>query len=191
MQFDSTIIYLMGYPGTGKYTIGKEICRQDPRFRLVDNHLVNNPIFSIIHIDGVTPLPYKIWENVGKIWDAVMDTLVHLSPIDFNFVLTNALFDSEGDKAWFEEIQSMAAARNAKFIPVLLRISVEEHQKRISNLDRKERMKESDPKSPQRYALLDNIYIPDHPNLLTLDVSDIPAEEASKIILNYAGQAGE
>jgi hypothetical protein len=191
MHFDSTIIYLLGYPGTGKYTIGKEICRLNSRFRLVDNHLVNNPIFSIIHADGVTPLPVKVWESVGKIWDAVLDTLVHVSPPDFNFVLTNALFDSEGDKAWFEEIQNMAAARNAKFVPVVLRISVEEHQKRIGQPDRKNRMKEIDPKSPQRYALLDNLFIPDHPNLLTLDVSDIPAKESAQIILNYLNQAGE
>lgn len=191
MQFESTIIYLLGYPGTGKYTIGKEICRLNPRFKLVDNHLVNNPVFSLIHIDGVTPLPYKVWENVGKIWDSVLDTLIHVSPPDFSFVLTNALFDSEGDKAWFREIENMAAARNAKFIPVLLRISVEEHQKRIGNPDRKIRMKETDPNSPRRYALLDNLYIPDHPNLLTLDVSDIPAEESALIILNYLNQAGE
>lgn len=191
MHFDSTIIYLLGYPGTGKYTIGKEICHLNPRFRLVDNHLVNNPIFSIIHADGVTPLPVKVWENVGKIWDAVLDTLVHVSPPDFNFVLTNALFDSEGDDAWFKEMQSMAAARNAKFVPVVLRISVEEHQKRIGNDDRKMRMKETNPKSPERYALLDNIYIPDHPNLLTLDVSDMPATESAQIILNYLNQAGE
>lgn len=191
MHFDSTIIYLLGYPGTGKYTIGKEICDQNSRFRLVDNHLVNNPIFSIINADGKTPLPVSVWEAVGKIWDAVLDTMVYVSPPDFNFVMTNALFNSEGDKAWFDQIENMANARNAKFVPVVLRVSVEEHQKRIGRADRRERMKETDPKSPQRYALLDNLYVPDHPNLLTLDVSDIPPSESAQIILNYLNQAGE
>ena len=191
MQFESTIIYLLGYPGTGKYTIGKEICRLNSRFKLVDNHLIINPIFSIINVDGVTPLPYNVWENVGKIWDAVLDTLINVSPPDFSFVLTNALFDSEGDRAWFEKIQAMATARRAKFVPVVLRVSIEEHQKRIGQPDRKLRMKEIDPKSPQRYALLDNLYVPDHPNLLTLDVSDIPPEQSAQIILDYMNQAGE
>ena len=148
------MIYLLGYPGTGKYTIGKEICRLNPRFRLVDNHLINNPIFSIINADGITPLPVNVWENVEKIWHIVFDTMVNVSPPDFNFVLTNVLFDSEGDKAWFEQMESVARGRNAKFVPVVLRISVEEHQKRIGNKDRKLRMKETDPKSPQRYALV-------------------------------------
>lgn len=191
MHFDSTIIYLLGYPGTGKFTIGQSICQLNSRFRLIDNHLANNPIFSIIHADGVTPLPVKVWENVGKIWDAILDTLVHVTPPDFSFVLTNALFDSEGDKAWFDEIQSMATARNAKFVPVVLRVSVDEHKKRIVSNDRKERMKLVDPKSAERYALLDNLYIPDHPNLLTLDVSDMKPDEAAQIILNYLDQAGE
>ena len=191
MNFDSTIIYLLGYPGTGKHTIGKEICRQNSRFRLIDNHLINTPIFSIINADGVTPLPLKVWENVGKIWDAVLDTLVNVTPPDFSFVLTNALFDSEGDRAWFKEIEAMAKTRNAKFVPVLLRVSVEEHQKRIVQPERKKRIKETDPKSPARYALLNNLYVPDHPNLLTLDVSDMPPSESAQIILNYLSQAGE
>lgn len=190
MSYDSTMIYLLGYPGTGKYTIGKEICRLDTHFRLIDNHLINNPIFSIIYADGVTPLPVNVWENVEKIWLAVLDTMVNVSPPDFSFVLTNVLFDVDGDKAWFEKMADVAAAKNAKFVPVLLRIDVDEHEQRIVQPDRKLRMKETDPNSPKRYALLDNIYVPDHPNLLTLDVSKINAEDAAKTILNYCHQVG-
>ena len=189
MTYNSTMIYLLGYPGTGKFTIGKEICRLNPYFRLVDNHLINNPIFSIIKADGVTPLPVNVWENVEKIWRVVLDTMVNVSPSDFSFVLTNVLFDGEGDKAWFEKMAQVAMARNAKFVPVLLRISVEEHEKRIDQPDRKLRMKETDPASPKRYALLDNIYVPNHGNLLTLDVSNMSAEEAAVTILNYSNQA--
>lgn len=188
MHFESTIIYLLGYPGTGKYTIGKEICRINPRYKLVDNHLVNNPIFSLIHMDGITPLPYKVWENVGKIWDSVLDTLVHVSPPDFNFVLTNVLFDTEAERLWFQEIQGMAAARNARFVPVVLQISVEEHKKRIGTPERKAHLKETNPNSPERYALLNNLYVPEHENLLKLDVSHISPEEAAEFILSYSNQ---
>lgn len=46
----NTIIYLLGFPGTGKYTIAKEICKQAD-FKLVDNHLINNPLFTLIEND--------------------------------------------------------------------------------------------------------------------------------------------
>ncbi|MCD8491927.1 MAG: hypothetical protein LRY51_08510 [Geovibrio sp.] len=101
----NTIIYLLGFPGTGKYTIAKEICAQAD-VRLVDNHLVNNPLFSLIWQDGTTPLPPRIWDNIGKVWEAVLDTIVHISAPDTSFVLTNALTDQGGvDRGWYERVQ--------------------------------------------------------------------------------------
>lgn len=184
-MFNNTIIYLLGYAGTGKYTIAKELCRISPEFRLVDNHLINNPLFTIIHADGITPLPPRIWDNVGKVWDAVIDTMIHISPPDYSFVLTNALSDSAKDVAWFHEVEDMARQRNAIFIPVVLKISLDEHKRRIISPDRVTRMKEIDTNSPARYAAADNLIKPTHPHLLTLDVSSISAEQSAQAILNH------
>lgn len=184
-NFRNTIIYLLGYAGTGKYTIAKELCRIAPEFRLVDNHLINNPLFTLIHADGITPLPPRIWENVGKIWDAVIDTMIHISPSDYSFVLTNALSDSDKDVSWFYEVEDMARQRNAIFIPVVLKISLDEHKRRIVSPDRITRMKEIDPNNPARYAAADNLIKPVHPHLLTLDVSSISAEQSAQSILNH------
>jgi hypothetical protein len=181
----NTIVYLLGYAGTGKYTIAKELCRTAPEFHLVDNHLINNPLFSLIHADGITPLPPRIWDNVGKVWDAVIDTMIHISPPDYSFVLTNALSDSAKDVAWFHEVEDMASRRNATFVPVVLKISLDEHKKRIVSPDRVDRMKEIDPNGPARYAAADNLIRPIHPNLLTLDVSSISAEQSAQSILNH------
>jgi hypothetical protein len=63
----NTIIYLIGFPGTGKYTIAREIAQQED-FRLVDNHLVNNPLFNLIHADGITPLPRTYLEKRKTGW---------------------------------------------------------------------------------------------------------------------------
>lgn len=184
-NFRNTIIYLLGYAGTGKYTIAKELCRIAPEFRLVDNHLINNPLFTLIHADGITPLPPRIWENVGKVWDAVIDTMIHISPPDYSFVLTNALSDSDKDVSWFYEVEDMARQRNAIFIPVVLKISLDEHKRRIVSPDRITRMKEIDPNNPARYAAADNLIKPVHPHLLTLDVSSISAEQSAQSILNH------
>ena len=62
----NTIIYLIGFAGTGKYTIAKEICRLT-NARLVDNHLINNPVFSLIRADGKTLLPESVWEKTWAI----------------------------------------------------------------------------------------------------------------------------
>ncbi len=43
----NTIMYLIGYGGTGKYTIAKEIAALTGAV-VVDNHLINNPVFSVV-----------------------------------------------------------------------------------------------------------------------------------------------
>lgn len=39
-------LYLIGFAGTGEYTIAKEIANHG--YKVVDNHLINNPIFSLL-----------------------------------------------------------------------------------------------------------------------------------------------
>lgn len=190
MGFKNVIIYLLGYPGTGKYTIGKNICRTSPDFRLVDNHLINNPLFSLIYTDGITPLNPRIWDNVGKVWDAVIDTMIHISPPDYSFVLTNALSNSDKDVAWFHEVAGMADSRKALFVPVVLMIEPTEHLKRITSPDRASRMKERNSNGPARYAAANNMIRPEHPNLLTLDVSNLSPESATHHILDHIKTLG-
>lgn len=152
-ELKNTLIYLIGFPGTGKYTIAKEIIQQ-AEVKLVDNHLINNPLFSIIQTQGVPRLPERIWDNVDKVWAAVLDTMVHISPPEYSFVLTNVLLnDDPGDLRLYNNIKSTAEQRSACFVPVKLTISdVEEHRKRITTEERRDRFKEVNPNGPEKYA---------------------------------------
>lgn len=133
-------------PGTGKLTIGQEIRDREWGFRLVHNHLINAPLYSVIPLDGVTSIPQRVWGNQTKIWEAVLDTMIHVSPPEFSFILTNYLSQNDPDAhAWFAKVADMATERGAWFVPVLLRIEPEEHARRIVNEDRRERMKQTDP----------------------------------------------
>jgi len=62
----NTIIVLIGFAGTGKYTIGRELADRMAA-KLIDNHLINNSLFTAIDADGVTPLPQGIWPKIRKI----------------------------------------------------------------------------------------------------------------------------
>lgn len=186
-KLKNTLIYLIGFPGTGKYTIAKEIIQQAD-VKLVDNHLINNPLFSIIQTQGVPRLPERIWDNVDKIWEAVLDTMVHISPAEYSFVLTNVLLnDDPGDLRLYNNIKSTAEQRNACFVPVKLTISdVEEHRKRITTEERRDRFKEVNPNSPEKYATRKQILEFEHPNKFILDVTQLPATEAAAKIIQHA-----
>lgn len=186
-ELKNTLIYLIGFPGTGKYTVAKEIIQQAD-VKLVDNHLINNPLFSIIQTQGVPRLPVRIWDNVGKIWEAVLDTMVHISPPEYSFVLTNVLLnDDPDDLRQYNNIKLTAEQRNACFVPVKLTISdVEEHKKRIATEDRRQRFKEVNPNSPEVYASRKQILEFDHPNKFVLDVAQISAADAASQIIQHA-----
>lgn len=186
MQFENTIIYLFGFPGTGKYTIAKEIVRQ-ANFVLVDNHLINNPVFSVIRQDGVTKITPEVWSNCKKIWEIVWDTIHHIGSPAANYVLTNHLAEQdEGDREWFYRIVAHVEKKRAAFLPVRLLCSEEELRRRIVMPERRERMKITDTERLSQYYRDYSVLKPDRMDLFELDVTNIPASEAARIILKKA-----
>ena len=89
-----TIVLLMGFAGTGKYTIGRELAGLTGA-KLIDNHLINNSLFVALDADGVKPLPYEIWEKVGRIRTIVYETIRELSPPELSFIFTMQLMDDD------------------------------------------------------------------------------------------------
>lgn len=181
----NTFIYLLGMPGTGKYTVAQGIAAR-AGFRVVDNHLINNPIFAVVRVDGKTALPREVWKYASDIGDVVFECIRTLSPPHFSFVLTNALYnDQPEDHAWFAEVAALAASRNALFVPVRLMLSdTEEHRRRITDPKRDLRMKEIDPAAPEKYAARE-VLNPNHPHLLSLDVTQLTAEDVTEKILSH------
>lgn len=169
------IIYIIGRPGTGKYTISTEISKNG--YILCDNHLINNPILSLIEHDGLRTIPDEIWNAIEPIRDVVFDFIAR-EP-NRSYVLTNVLYES--DHKIFEKVNRMASLRGSIFIPVNLRISPDEHVKRIQNIERLSRYKTIN---------VNEVYDPKkilsitHPNLIDLDVSNLSAAEAASEILS-------
>lgn len=184
----NTFIYLLGMPGTGKYTVAQNIAAQ-AGFRVVDNHLINNPIFTVVRVDGKTALPREVWKYASAIGDVVFDCIRTLSPPEFSFVLTNALYhDQPEDHEWFAEVAGLAASRGALFVPVRMTLSdTEEHRRRITDPKRDLRMKEIDPAGADRYAARE-VLTPNHPHLLSLDVTHMTAEGVTEKILSHVAQ---
>ena len=74
-MLENAIIYLVGPPGVGKLTVGQALA-QATGCKVIHNHYWLNPIFGLIHQDGVTPLPKGIWQLVEQVRGAVLETIV-------------------------------------------------------------------------------------------------------------------
>jgi hypothetical protein len=170
-SFENTIVVLIGFAGTGKYTIGRELCQRTGA-KLIDNHLINNPIFSVVNVDGVTPLPAKVWDKVKDVRTAVYDAIRELSPSGMSFVFTMELRENNpADLRAFRDLEQLAAARLSRFVPIRLICGVDELCRRVTDPARVAMLKEISPELARKKSLEDEVLNVPHPNLRTLDVT--------------------
>jgi hypothetical protein len=180
---NGAFIYLIGFAGCGKFTIAQAIrARYD--CILVDNHHINNVIFSLIDPDGKTKLPEKIWENTRRVRSAVLDTIRDLAKPGRSFIFTNELYDGEElDRRLFMEIVDLACHRGGIFLPVRLTMEPLELARRVVSPGRAERLKAIDPQAALIKAQNREVFRPHGFDFLEMDVTGITAEEAAERIL--------
>lgn len=181
----TVIVYLIGRPGTGKYTISKELAKSG--FLICDNQLINNSIFSVSGYDGFTEVSEYAWECIKKIRDVVFEYLEDKT--EHSYILTNVLYEeSQGDRDLYNQVKDLAQKRGSLFIPVRLTLNQEEHLRRITNPSRKERFKTIDPQEMHHDK---EILVIADTNALEIDVSFLSAAEVSALIVNHIKSVAE
>lgn len=183
---DGTIIYLIGHYGVGKLTVACEICAETGA-RLVDNHLINNVIFSLLPNDGRTKLPERIWDLTWNVREQAVAAIAELAPTDESYVFTNALEEyDEMDRAAYRQVEDLCARRGSTFVPVMLSCSEEENLRRVASEERRANLKHTDVQSAlQRMRSVVQLQV-DHPNRLDLDTTELTAADAAKTIIAHA-----
>src|SRR4051812_2080407 len=162
-ELRNTIIYLIGIPAVGKYTTATAISLRTGA-KVVDNHLINNPIFSVAHIDGTDRLPFpkEGWKYTGRIRRVVLAFIRELGHPDESYIFTNVMGSDEIRP--FREIERLAKKRKALFVPVWLKCSATELRKRKATPQRRRMMKEIDTKNIRRWTQEFRELDLEHPN---------------------------
>jgi adenylylsulfate kinase-like enzyme len=187
MQLHNTIIYLIGIPAVGKYTVAREI-RRLTGAKVVDNQLINTPVFSVVGYDGTAtfPFPQGAWAHIEKIRQAVFAVIRDCCPPDDSFVLTNVLdARAPGDKALFRRVERLARQRHARFFPVWLTCEAAMLRQRRDTPERRARLKEIDVTTIAWYLEAFEVLRVPHPNALTLDTSHCGPEHTAQRILEH------
>lgn len=174
----NTIIYLIGNPGVGKYTVAKELCKNYPELKLIDNHIPANLVFSF---SSNTKHPRHM-EYRFRARALMLEAIGEISEPEDAFVFTNVLLKGEND--WYDGVENLAKSKNAMLVPIILTCSLEENKRRIINEERKLKFKTTDAQTVDS-TIEDGIVEFEHPNKLVLDTSNLSPQKTCGLIMEH------
>lgn len=180
----TSVVYFLGYPGVGKYTISCALAALNDAC-VIDNMLINHPIYSILKWDGRSRMPPGVEEKTAVVRNAVLGAIEEFGPPPLNYIFTNNIDDTPQDIAVFQQIERVAESRGALFVPVLLKCSRDEQLRRVVTEDRAKRLKMNRADQAIEYMRRNPQYQPTHPSTLHLDTTDLRPEEAAAIISKH------
>lgn len=140
------IVLVLGFPGTGKLTVSRELVTalagDGTPTRLVDNHTSANILFDLIaEADGRSLLPPGVLDNVRQINLIVARTIEQLSPPEWSFVFTHHLRDSEENRSYLHRLETVSERRGSTFLPVVLTCERDALLERVARPERRSRNK--------------------------------------------------
>jgi len=183
-NLQNTIICFTGYPGVGKLTTAKALC-EITGATLVDNHLINNPVLSVVRGSSIVKTADETWNRIRAIRDIVYDTIRNVAPKTASFVLTNFLTDDPSNQRIFNQVQCLAKDREARFVPVILTCNEEENFRRVTSPDRAANMKIANPARLEQVMQSSKLLLIEHPNLLELDNTRLSAEQSATAVYRH------
>jgi broad-specificity NMP kinase len=177
------VYQLLGYPGTGKYTVARAIVEQlaargEPA-ALLDNHATANLVWSL-----VTPerrFDADVMARVAELRAVLWDAAAELTGPAHSLILTNFLPPGR-PSAVLDSHRELAHQLGLPLVAVVLHCDPEEVMKRISSADRAARMKLID-RDRARELMSSALTLPTWPELVDLDITGLsPPEAAARVI---------
>lgn len=187
--FDTCVVYMLGYPGMGKRTIGSHLATLLDGV-LVDNALINRPVLELFRWDGIKLLPPRIWDYTSPILDTVLATIEELAPPSNSYVFTNVIEQAPQAEGEYNRIRSVAHRRGSLFLAVMLDCDLDVQVSRIDNPDRVALRKGSDPEAYRWGRLHTSLYQPPPAELLRLDTTSTAAPVNAANILDELRNRG-
>ena len=172
------IVYLLGYPGVGKYTVARALAAQTGAV-VIDNQLVNNPILALFN--GALDLPAEVFTRTAPIRDAVFSALEEIAPPSMSYVFTNVIAETPEDVAIYDRLRDIAASRGSIFLPVMLTCARDVQLERVQAEERRARLKVSDPEWLDRFMASVPLHSPE--GVMTLDTTDATPEQNAVAIV--------
>ncbi|WP_170324753.1 nucleoside kinase [Ruegeria arenilitoris] len=175
MGNDPLTIHIVGWPGSGKRTIGTALVEMIGG-RLIDNHLMLNPASALF--DRADPRHAALRRSLRH---SVYEAALTLSP-DVPIVFTDALEECPEDRALIAPTLDFVRQRSGRFQPFMLRLSEAENQRRLCDPERQGRGKLMDPGVLSAYRR--DLTLLRLDGVIEIPVVNLSPNEAARAIVN-------
>jgi hypothetical protein len=189
LAYDTAIVFLLGYPGMGKRTVGGALAPLIDAV-LLDNARIHGVLLEPFRWDGIAPLPAEIWDRVAPIRQALFGVIEDLAPITNSYVFTNALEDEESSAEHYDSITSLAARRGSLFLAVQLDCDIDVQVSRIDNPDRIALRKGADPPGYRWHRQNVKLFEPPAEDRFDIDTTTTSPEDNAKLIRDELKRRG-
>jgi hypothetical protein len=184
------VYQLLGFPGTGNYTVARAIVDQlaarDEPAALLDNHATANLIWSLV--DSERRFDSDVMAKLAELRAVLWDAAAELTRPTHSLVFTNYLPPGRPSNV-LDRHRELAQQLGHPLVAVVLRCDPEEVIRRIANTDRVERMKLVDPERA-RELMSSDLVVPSWPELVDLDTTGMSPVEAAARVITLADQRG-
>ncbi len=180
-RYDTAIVFLLGYPGVGKRTVGGALATLIDAV-LLDNARIHGVLLEPFRWAGVAPLPQEIWDRVKPIRQALLGVIEDLAPASNSYVFTNALEDEVSSAEHYDSIKSLAVRRGSLFLAVQLDCDIDVQVSRIANPDRIALRKGADPPGYRWHRQNVKLFEPPAEDRFDIDTTSASPQENAELV---------
>ncbi|WP_341812839.1 MULTISPECIES: AAA family ATPase [unclassified Wolbachia] len=175
-----TLIYLIGFPGSGKSTTAKELCKIIDAV-IVSNNLFNNIIFDIVKLQNAE-VPDDLWEKIFAVRENILAILEKYYVKLKHYIFTNELIEGDPyDQKIYNSVINLSKKMGVKIFPVVLHCNNEELVKRVQSEERYQENKITDSDFAMKRIEGKRLFIPE--GTLEIGNSNLSAKEVAKKII--------
>lgn len=170
------LIFLHGAPASGKLTVARALLQAMPG-RLFDNHAAIDVARTVF--DFGAP---GFWELVQTVRCSVLEAAATQG---VPMIVATYCYADPDDLPAFQQFEAIVEQSGGRLLPVFLRCSRQEANRRVSNPDRIERRKISSEKGLDEFLGQFNLTQVPRADCLVLDTDSSPPEAAAQTIIRH------
>ncbi|MGL9761161.1 MAG: AAA family ATPase [Wolbachia sp.] len=175
-----TLIYLMGFPGSGKFTIARKLS-EIIDVVIVSNNLFNNVIFNVVKLPNAE-VSNDLWEKIFAVIENMLAVFGKHHIKSKHYIFTNELIDGDSyDQRVYSSMVNLGEKMGVEILPVVLHCNNEELIKRVELKERYQEGKISDSDFAIKRTREKRLFVPE--GSIEIDNSNLSAKEVAARIV--------